>query len=468
MKTAPAVFSAILGIASVLGRQGFADPGSGERQRIWVASWTTPISGVLTKTDFAGLSQETIVILRQLPEFQQPEFDALPGGEASDQTFRMIVKPDLWGNTVRVHFSNAFGTHDISLSAAAVGLKESGANLVQGTNARITFGRKSEALIPRGGEVLSDPVHLRFVTKGNRRWLGGRELAVSFTVIGRSGLLSSHDARVSSYIARPNSGDHSGDEDGSAFPYVTNSFILVKELDVLADPDTAVVCALGDSITDGGTPIGMTINGYDSWPDALSVRAHKIYGDKVSVVNMGVGGNTVVAVLDAPGTTDPVVQRLNRDVLSIAGLTSVVWLEGINDLGAGQSKPEPIIEGYKRVIARLHARGVKVIGATLTPSIRPEPYDEGTPAAARAFWDKYGNTQTNAYRKEVNQFIRTSGLFDSVADMEKVTEDPSTGAFYRHFQDGDYLHPNRAGHQAMAEAVDLNALVSPRASHSNN
>jgi lysophospholipase L1-like esterase len=465
MKVAPVLFAVIVSLTCLLGATGFAAPGSGEQQHKWVASWTTPISGVLTKTDFSewGLSKETVAILKQLPEFGQADFDALPGGEASDQSFRMIVKPDLWGDTVRVHFSNVFGSHDISLAAAAVGLKESGGNLVQNTNVRINFGGKSGGVIPKGREVISDPVHLSFVTNASKPWLAGRELAVSFTISGRSGLLSVHGTRVNSYISRPNSGDHTGDEDGSAFPYVTDSFFLVKEFDVLADADTAVVCALGDSITDGG----MTVNGYDGWSDDLSIRAHKIYGDKVSVVNMGIGGNTVVTVLNEPGATDPVVKRLDRDVLSIAGLTSVVWLEGINDLGSGQSKPEPIIQAYKQVVARLHARGIKVIGATVTSSLRPEPYDDSMPAASRTLLDKYGNARTNLYRKQVDEFIRTSGLFDSVADMEKATEDPATGALYKQFQGGDYLHPNRPGHQAMATVVDLKVLALPGNTHTN-
>jgi lysophospholipase L1-like esterase len=457
MNAAPVPFAAILSLTSLLGAPGFTAPESGEQEHKWVATWTTPISGALTKTDVAewGLSKKAIAILQQRPESAQADFDALPDGQASDQSFRMIVKPDLWGDTVRVRLSNVFGSHEISLTAVAIGLRESGGNLVRGTSVRFTFGGKPGVLIPQGREVLSDPLHLSFVTNVSKPWLAGRELAVSFTISGKSGLLSSHAAPVTSYIARPNSGDHTGDEDDSAFPYVTKSFFLVKEVDVLADPDTAVVCALGDSITAGG----MTVNGYDGWSDDLSIRAHRFYGDKVSIVNMGIRGNTVVTVLNEPGATDPVVKRLDRDVLSIAGLTSVVLLAGINDLGAGQSRPEPITEGYRQVVTRLHARGITVVGATVTSSLRPEPYDDSIPAVARTEMDKYGNARTNSYRQQVDEFIRTSGLFDSVADMEKATEDPATGALYKQFQEGDYLHPNRAGHQAMAAVVDLQALA---------
>jgi lysophospholipase L1-like esterase len=137
----------------------------------------------------------------------------------------------------------------------------------------------------------------------------------------------------------------------------------------------------------------------------------------------------------------------------------VILLEGINDLGRGQSGPEAVIQGYKRVVEQLHARRIAVIGATLTPSLRPEASDQSTPAKLRVLSDQFGSLVTNSHRQELNEFIRSSGLFDSVADMEKVTKDPTTGAFYKKFQVGDYLHPNRAGHQAMADALDLSVLL---------
>lgn len=224
----------------------------------------------------------------------------------------------------------------------------------------------------------------------------------------------------------------------------------------MADANTTVVCALGDSITDGGT----TVNGSDGWSDGLSRRLHKIYGDSVSVVNMGISANTVVSETDVSRFNQPVVTRLNRDILGISGLTVVVWLQGINDLGIGQNKPEPIIEGYKQVVARLHANGIVVIGCTVTSSVWPEPnYDRYLPSGPPSYLLKYGTPQINEYRKQLNEFIRTAGLFDGIAEMAGAVEDPSTGALFKQFQAGDYLHPNRAGHQAMAATVDLSILA---------
>jgi hypothetical protein len=299
----------------------------------WVAAWTTPISSAFARTSFPpGFSPATIA------RFRQPEFDsALLNGEAYNQTFRMIIRPDIWGDTIRVRFSNQFGTHDLALSSAVVGLQEYGAFVLAGSNRTVTFGGKNEVTIPPGRQVLSDPVHLTFVTKANMKLLAGRSLAVGFAVSGESGPLSAHAGGTISYIGRRDAGDHAREEDDSAFPYTTTTYFLVGEVDVLSDVNTIVICALGDSVTDLGGYGGSTVNGYDGWSDELSHRVHKVYGDRVSVVNMGVGGNTVVTDIEGFGGSQPMVKRLDRDVLGISGLSAVVWLErggsGFSDRG---------------------------------------------------------------------------------------------------------------------------------------
>jgi len=406
----------------------------------WVASWTTPISW---------------------PYKPEPGAESkLVDGTAHDQTFRIIVRPDLWGDTIRVRLSNLFGTRDLEVSAVTVGLQEAGAAITPGTLVSLTFGGSRRVVLPPGSQVFSDPIHLPFVTSTSKPWLNGRNLAISFAIPGQGDALSVHYAPVYSYFSNPKSGDATLDEDGGSFPNITRAVVAVSELDVLADARTIVVCALGDSITDGGT----TISGYDGWSEVLSRRAHKLYGDRISIVNMGVSANTVVSESDDEEFryNEPVTKRLERDVLEISGLTWVIWLEGINDLGYGQNTPEAVIEGYKDVLKRLHQRGVLVIGATVTSSLWPEPnYDrvqKTHPKALVELLPKYGNPQVNRYREQINEFIRTSGAFDGVADMAAITEDPATGALYSDFQSGDYLHLNRAGHHAMASAVDITVL----------
>ena len=146
-------------------------------------------------------------------------------------------------------------------------------------------------------------------------------------------------------------------------------------------------------------------------------------------------------------------QRLERDLFGLSGLSAVVLLEGINDISSGAS-PEAIIAGMKALVSRVKAKGIKIIGATITPSLTATG-NSGTPDA-------------NARRHAVNTFIRTGGLFDAVADFDAATVDPNTGALREEFVPnstiggpGDRLHPNRAGYQAMGSAIDLK-IFAPR------
>ncbi len=215
------------------------------------------------------------------------------------------------------------------------------------------------------------------------------------------------------------------------------------------------MCAFGDSITDGTLS---TLNGDDRWPDVLSRRLHAAYGNRVSVVNAGIGGNRILTPESYPPPQPfpggpSALQRLERDVLGLSGISAVVLLEGINDISSGSSA-DAIIAGMKELVSRVKAKGIKIVGATITPSLTANG-NSGTPDA-------------NARRQAVNAFIRTGGLFDAVADFDAATVDPATGALREEFVPnstiggaGDRLHPNRAGYQAMGSAIDLK-IFAPR------
>ena len=248
----------------------------------------------------------------------------------------------------------------------------------------------------------------------------------------------------------PGAGSKGNDESEAAFPFATASWYFIDAVDMAAPAELAVIVAFGDSITDG---TASTINGNDRWSNDLSRRLHDAYGNLVSVVNQGIGGNTV----NRPSNTNPsAVQRLDRDVLGLSGLTHVVWLEGINDTPA--SPPEMVIAGYQNVVTRLHAAGVKVVGATITSALNPTLTDPAQIASNRLEDD---------YRKVINTYIKTSGLFDGAADMDAATLDPATGAMKPAFLPPssiggttlDWLHPNRAGYQAMANSVDISIFA---------
>jgi lysophospholipase L1-like esterase len=413
------------------------------REQKWVASWAASAHGPYPS---GNASAQPVLDFA----FESPERGA------SDQTFRLIIKPDLWGSRIRLRFSNAFGTEPVTFDDAFVGLESTGGNLVPGTNQRVTFEKGKRALrLAPGASSFSDSVSLSFLDHVDRRLLTGRKLAISFHVVGSTGPMTWHaKGLTTSYLTAPRTGSHAVDEDDGAFPYTTTSWYFLDAVDVMASDDTVVVACFGDSITDG---TASTLNGDDRWPDVLSRRLHAAYGARVVVVNAGIGGNRVVGPASyspaAPFAGGPsALDRLERDVLGLSGLSAVVWLEGINDLSAGTT-PEAIIAGFKEGVRRLRARqGIKIIGATITSSL-------GATSAS-------GTPENDVKRKAVNEFIRTGGLFDSVADFDATTRDAETGALKAAFQPnsttggaGDRLHPNRAGYQAMANAVDIRVLV---------
>jgi lysophospholipase L1-like esterase len=260
-------------------------------------------------------------------------------------------------------------------------------------------------------------------------------------------------AMTTSYLTAPGAADVAATESDDAFPFATTSWFLLDAIDVDASDSTRAVVCFGDSITDG---TASTLNGNDRWCDVLSSRLHRLAGRRVSVVNEGIGANRVLGPAEysaeRPFAGGPsALQRLDRDVLALSGVTTVVWLEGINDISNGDSA-DAIIAGLTEGVTRLHARGIRVIGATITSALG------GTTAAASA--------DADARRRRVNDWIRTGGVFDGVADFDRATADPSTGAMRPEFVPnstiggpGDHLHPNRAGYQQMGQAIDLQLIL---------
>jgi len=373
---------------------------------------------------------------------------------ARDQTFRLIVQPDLWGRQARLRLSNAFGTRPVSFDGVFAGLHGSGGSVVRGTNRPVHFGGKANVTVAPGGSLWSDAVTLPFPPP-----LPGQKLAISFHVAGESGPMTWHaKALTTSYLTAPGAGTQGQNEDEAAFPFTTTSWYFLDVVDMMAPADTRVVVALGDSITDG---TASTLNGDDRWPNALSRRLHAAYGDRVAVVNAGIGGNRSVGPAEysagRPFSGGPsALQRLERDVLSLSGVTAVLWLEGINDFSTNANATVEAVEsGMKDVTSRIRAKlpAARVIGATVTSAL-------GSTNAA------HGSAAEDGKRKALNEFIRHSGVFDGVADFDQATLDPQTGGLRAEFVPdsttggaGDKLHPNRAGYLAMAMAIDLQLLV---------
>ncbi len=428
----------IVALSSVLFAQTPARMPAGQK---WVATWAASAHGPYPSGNASA----------------QPDLKfafPVPAEGAVDQTFRLIVKPDLWGERFRIRMTNTFGTGVLVFDTVYIGVAGSGGNIVKGTNRPVPFGGAAVIMISPGGSIYSDAVDLKLPPGAMTE---GRKLAISFHVKSPTGAMTWHaKALQTSYLSGHRSGDHASDESDAAFPYTTTSWFFLDAVDVMAPAATVVVCALGDSITDGTLS---TLNGDDRWPDVLSRRLHSAYGNRVSVVNAGIGGNRILT----PDTYPPpqpfsggpsALQRLDRDVLTLSGLSAVVLLEGINDISAGAT-PDAIIAGMRELVSRVKAKGIKIVGATITPSLTAN--------------GNSGTADANQRRQAVNSFIRTGGLFDAVADFDAATVDPKTGALREEFVPnstiggaGDRLHPNRAGYQAMGSAVDIRLFAPPR------
>ena len=326
-----------------------------------------------------------------------------PAEGAVDQSFRLVVKPDLWGDRFRIRLSNTFGAQPITFDSVFMGVQATAGTVVKGTNRPVTFGGQRTVTIAPGSSAHSDGTWLKLPSGALAE---GRKLAISFHVAGPTGPITWHaKALQTSYLSGHRSGIHTSTEDDSAFPFTTTSWYFLDAVDVMAPGGTMVVCAFGDSITDGTLS---TLNGDDRWPDVFSRRLHAAYGNRISVVNAGIGGNRIltpeVYPPPQPFAGGPsALQRLDRDLFGLSGLSGLILLEGINDIGAGASSDE-IIRGMKELVSRVRAKGsITIVGATMTPSLTANG-NSGTPDA-------------NQRRQAVNAFIRTGGLFDAVARL---------------------------------------------------
>jgi len=436
----------VLTAIAVIGAAALADEENRGRQK-WVASWAASAHGPYPSGNAVAQPNLSFAF-------------GSPAVGANDQTFRLVVRPDLWGKKFRLRFSNVFGVQPLTLDDAYVGLQSSAGAVVRNSNRPVTFAGRGSVTIPAGGSAWSDAVDLEYVSDGAKFYLQGKKMAVSFHVVGTSGLMTWHAKSLqTSYVSGPGTGSHGADEGDEAFPNSTTSWYFLDVVEVMAPSDTLLVVAFGDSITDG---TASTLNGDDRWPDDLSRRLHAAYGSRVAVVDEGIGGNRIltpeVYAPQAPFSGGPrALDRLERDVFSLGGVGAVVWLEGINDLSAG-STSDAVIAGIQQGAKLIHDRGLKLIQATITSAL-------GNNANQAADVDRDNR------RKAVNAFIRGAGIFESMADMDTATVNLATGMMRDEFLTNstlgiiDHLHPNRAGYLSMAKTIDTRVLAPPGRGH---
>jgi lysophospholipase L1-like esterase len=355
--------------------------------------------------------------------------ELLTAGTQSGATLREVVHVSMGGETVRVRFSNLYGTSPLVIGAVEIAQTLKGVAIVPGTNKAVTFNGQPSVSIPPGALVVSDPTSFKLAPLSN--------LTVSFFLPNPTGPVTEHQlGNATSYHVTGNVVSTASLES----PTTATSWYYLNGVDTLAAADAVAVITIGDSITDGAKS---TIDTNQRWPDEL---ARRLQADpkfrNLSVLNEGISGNKIL--LDGAGPS--ALARFDRDVIAQSGAKYLLILEGINDIGRLHDTPDAgltaadLISALNQMVVRAHAHGIAVIGCTLTPYHGAHYYTE--------------NGET--IRKAVNEWIRSGGVLDGFVDFEAAVRDPNhPDTFLPTVDPGDHLHPNDSGYKAMGDAIDL-------------
>ncbi len=355
-----------------------------------------------------------------------------------DVTLRQIVHLSVGGAALRVHLSNAFGTEPLHFTSVHIArpLSSSSPVIDPTSDKALSFSGSSDVIVPAAAEYISDPIDFPVAPLSN--------LAISFHLDTPPTQQTGHPgSRATSYYLH---GDLVSAADLPAASKVDHWY-QISGVDVSAPRNAAAIVALGDSITDGH---GATSNGNDRWTDVLSQRLQASPATRYpSVLNQGIGGNHLLT----DGLGPNALARFDRDVLAQTGVRYLIVFEGVNDLGGLTREHEVppaehallverILDAYQQMLLRAHARGITVIGATITPYTGSDYYHPG-PAS-------------EADRQAINQWIRAAGHFDAVIDFDKALRDPQQPSrLLPSYDSGDHLHPSPTGYRAMADAIPL-------------
>ncbi|KAI3071584.1 hypothetical protein CBS147353_6490 [Aspergillus niger] len=365
-------------------------------------------------------------------------------------TLRQTLRLTQPASTIRLRLSNAFGSTDLPITSVAISLPPNNtlgsASIIPDTSTPISFDGDTSILVPAGSLIVSDPITLP------------KQASTTLTVdlyleSGQNGTdITSHPgSRTTSWMGF---GDLVGEDSIVGGDVVgVEHWYFISTIEALL-PDTYHGCAIiGDSITDGR---GSDTNENNRWPDLLLPYLHNNpQTNTLSLLNQAAGGNRLLHNGLGPNT----LSRIDRDVLSHSRITHAIVFEGVNDIGTASTSPtaqqivgDRIIMSYRQIITRLHAAGIKVIGATITPF--------GTPSNSSVV-QPYSDPEREKTRQRVNKWIRESGVFDGVADFDKVARrDDGAGKdlLKAEFDSGDHLHLNPRGYEALARSFPVYLL----------
>jgi lysophospholipase L1-like esterase len=349
-----------------------------------------------------------------------------PSPGLAGNTLRQVLRVSRGGSKLRLRLSNEFGGSPVTMSSVHVAASLGGDAIDPATDTRLSFGDQEALTIAAGEAVFSDAFDFALEPLAH--------LAVSIRFESQSGDVTGHPgSRTTSFL-------QAGDAVGSASlasAVTTEHWYFMTGLDVLAEAASGAVVVLGDSITDGK---GSTTDQNNRWPDILAERLQASPDTaRIGVLNLGIGGNAVLSGGIGPTAT----QRFDRDVLGQSGARWLIVLEGVNDIGpsGGDAMVSPLIEAYQAFIGKARQAGMLAYGATLLPM-------------AGSIYES-----NEAARVAVNQWIRSSGAFDAVLDLDSAMRDPAMPTrLLPSYDSGDGLHPSPAGHRRLGEAVDLGLL----------
>ncbi|MGF6273012.1 lysophospholipase L1-like esterase [Massilia sp. UYP11] len=406
---------AALGLGACGSTDRLSPPVSDHGPHHWVASW--------------GTSQM---------RFGQAE--GMPAGLWKDGTVRQVVRLSLGGSQVRVRISNAYGSDMLVVNEASIAraVRPGSSGVVAGSLQALRFNGGAAVRIPAGAEYVSDPVDLAAVS--------GLDVAVTLHLANAADQQTGHaDARTTTFLA-PGRQTAAASLEGAQS---VTRWHQLADVEVSAAPPARAVVVIGDSITDG---YGVTIDANNRWTDHLVRRIARDGKRQLAVINAGIGGGRLLR----EGLGPSLVTRFERDVLARNGVSHAIVFIGVNDIGvlrrAKEDTPQAIEamladvkQAHLQMIARAHAKGICVIGATITPFMGSDYY---APAP-----------HNEALRQAVNDWVRTAQAFDGVLDFDGVLRDPARPSYLAEAYDsGDGLHPSNAGYAALAAAVPLRQL----------
>jgi lysophospholipase L1-like esterase len=381
------------------GSTGTPPPGPDSGNTRWVGTWAT--GPQLTET-------------ANLP----------PAPGLAANTLRQVVYVSIGGNRLRVRLSNAYGDGPVLMNEVHVAVARTGGAIERASDTVLAFGGSPSVTIPARSSVYSDAFSFRLAPLAT--------LAVTIAFGNAPAAVTGHPgSRTTSYLATGNVAG-AASLPGAA---TTAHWYYLTGIDVAADASSAAIVILGDSITDGR---GSTTDGNDRWPDDLSRRLRSSAAlANVAVLNEGIGGNAVLS----GGLGPTAIDRFSRDVLGQSGARWLVVLEGVNDVGSSaQDVSAALVAAYRKFIDRAHAAGLRAYGVPILPF----------------GGSMYASAAHEASRQTVNAWIRTSGRFDAVIDLDTAVRDPATPEnLLPAFDSGDHLHLNPAGYEKMADAIDL-------------